>query len=355
MQTEKGYKIKPMQTKKQFLKNMLIKFAREEDVSPALFNGEFSAVSEYEKQFICVYADTQVNYTCSIGYDREETYVEMETKQKLVDGKWVKYTEPVNKKRTVTDWQPHTGERTGNCFVALKPDGTVDEDCADCEHNCKGNVSDSDLVLDIEPVVMDKAKEELHSFAQREARWNLPGDRYRDFTGQSKLEVTQTRAYEMPFYQVEYKCNGETDIVDVNACQDFSIALKEHTTEKLAYEPKDTSKIAIEKYKPLFTAFLACAIAFAANIALGSFLTIILGDFGDVLSIILGFAIIPAIVLFVIWCKKTNEYQKELDEIEKRKKANILTEKRQVVFEALSSCLAKYDLGTVEYEEVFKE
>lgn len=108
MNTDGVIKIKKEHDKKEFIREVAIYLAKEEASQTDILERSFSDVKEEEKEYLFVTGQASVNYTCSVGYDRQEVYYEQVKKYK--DGR--EYYENVKKTRTVTDWQPHSGSNT---------------------------------------------------------------------------------------------------------------------------------------------------------------------------------------------------------------------------------------------------
>ena len=104
MQLKQAERVRTFLTKKDALRKLLIKFAQEEEIDAKLLQKDFK-VEEFEKEFLVVRGQAECSYTCSIGYDRTENYVEIEKVRKKIGDTWQYVSEPVNKTRTVTDWQ----------------------------------------------------------------------------------------------------------------------------------------------------------------------------------------------------------------------------------------------------------
>ncbi len=350
MQTEKSYRLLPVQTEEELLEKVLIAFAKDENVAPDLLKVKFS-VEKLERPLIRIIGDASTQYSCSVGYDRQESYVEMETKDKLVkqpDGssKWEKVTTPVNKTRTITDWSPHSGQREGKYFSFLKEDGAYDAACLELKYLIENlKVEEIEEEFGADAAFLKNAKEMLVSSIEVDVKTDLPGDQYKDFRAASSAEVSSLEYWLIPYYKVSYTYNGVPYEFELKGyVEDIgTLTLSEAEKEPLQYQPLNTGKIASEKYKVLGRAGLICAGAGAVGFAFSwvSFLSW------------LPLAFIPAIVIAVIYYKKYKAYKDKLDEAERIKKENILTEKRKIVYAALCEGFEKNGLKTISYEQVY--
>lgn len=128
---EKEFKVKPQRATKDFseedfLRDMLINLAADLNTPPDILTAEFSKIEEEDALILKVEALTEVSYSCNIGRDRDEEYIDIETsyntQTKRNEDKLVK------KVRTVVDWQPYSGTSTSNetVFVCQNSE-TVDD------------------------------------------------------------------------------------------------------------------------------------------------------------------------------------------------------------------------------------
>ena len=352
MKTQKGNRLLPIESKESFLRKTLIKFARKQNVAPKLLESNF-VVEEFEKEFFVFLGEVECDFTCSIGYNRTENYVEIERKQKLIkqpDGnsKWEWVNEPVNKTRTVTDWQPYSGSKNGKCFVAIKTNGESDEECWNLIKYLVGESKEYDEEIELENEIVAKGKEALARDFSIKTKIGLPGDTRKDFSSNEKVEVLEVRKYKVPFYRVKYSYKGKEKSFEHNALVDkFSITLYKEETEELKYKPLDTQKIAKEDKRVKKFALLS-KISWIAFIISALLWTMI--PFGFLISII------TIVIAIVISIKKSNTYQNikfELDKQEKKKNDNILNEKHKLVYGVLKKTLEKHKLSSATFNEVY--
>lgn len=309
MITEKLCKVLPVQTEKEVLKKLLILFAKDENVAPDLLRANFS-VRKMEKTFICVIGEASTDFTCSVGYDRKENYVEIEKQKKSVkqsDGsyKWEYVEVPVNKTRTVTDWSPFSGSKSGKCFSFLCEDGKYTKECAELEGLVRDlqveEMEETDESFTADEQFLQEGRRSLISEIEVRAQMGLPGDHHRDFRGSSSAEVLLLRRWLLPYYIISYSYKGKQYQLEIKGYKtDFSVELGEEQKEMLKYTPRDTKKEASDKYRLLSKSALVCGIAGAVGVAFSwvSFLGW------------LPLAFIPAIILTVLYFKKSGAYKK---------------------------------------------
>ena len=352
MKTQKGNTLLPVESKESFLRKTLIKYARKQNLDPKLLESKFE-VEVFYKEYYIFLGEIECDFTCSIGYNRTENYVEMERKQKLIkqyDGssKWEWVDEPVNKTRTVTDWQPHSGSKTGKSFVAIKTNGENDKECWDLIDYLGGESEEYDEEIVLENEIVAAGENALVIDFRIKTEIGLPGDECKEFSSNEEVEVLEIRKYKIPFYRVKHNYKGKEKSFEHNALVDkFSVNLDKDETEELKYTPLDTKKLAEED-------------AEVKKLAKSSKISWIAVLIAALLSALIPFGFIICVIAIVIAIstsiKKSNKYQSkksELDEKEKKKKANILDEKHKKVYEVLKKALINHGLKSATFDEVY--
>lgn len=356
MKIENAYSLIP-HSKKDILRKLLVKFAKEEEIDEELLKKEFT-IEQYEKEYLVFFGNATCDFTCSIGYNRVEHYIEMETKQKLIEqpdgkNKWVKVSEPVSKERIVTDWQPFSGEKQDNVSIVLTPDGDYVDELLDLLSNTKYEIKED--VIHVEENMLDVGKDYLKEKLASIVRYELPGDTVRGFSSSGSASIIEVRRFFVPFYRISYTHKEKIRSIEINACKEnFSIVLDEHERKKLDYEPLDTEKIAAESCKVLTIVrnifWITICSTFFGSIILGPVLRFELSMealFWEILFFIV------AIVITVIRSKMYENYKAKLDQDEKERKENILNEKHKQVYQVLCQAIEKNDLEAIAYEEVY--
>lgn len=356
MKVGKSYSILPVQTKDEFLRATLIKFAQDENVDPKILESNFS-VEQFEKKFYLFNGNVESSYTCAIGNNRTENYVEMEKKQKLIkqpDGssKWEWVTEPVNKTRTVTDWSPFANTAKGTAKAVVTESGAWIEECnlvnsLISAREKKEEIDDNEILSSVISGGQDEVADEFASSIKRK----LPGDTYKDFSNSSTVEITEVESYVVPYYAISYDYKGKKRSFEQCACsKDFSLVLDDDEQKKLEYIPLDTKEVAKED-KSVKKLTKIRNISWIAGIILSGVFMIV-----PVVGFFLGMGAIAVPVVFTIKrVKAYNSVKTELDIKEEKKKQNILNEKHKVVFEVLKKVFANRKLKEITFEEVYSE
>ena len=196
-------KIKSTFTKDDFVRYAWLEFARQ-NVDEELFNSDFEPVSVTECQVYEKFLNAKVSFTASIGYDREEPYIDYETyyekepyigyeeyydknlqckmTRQVTKYKDVKRQRQVTKYKKVTDWNSYANSTTvsgigfaenfdGPFYESLFVSSFVNRDESLAEE-CEGN----DVRESAKSDAMRNIAEQMHKDVEKE----LPGDRSKD-------------------------------------------------------------------------------------------------------------------------------------------------------------------------------
>ena len=127
-----------------------------------MLSADFCEVEEYREQVIGLSAKVTVDFSCSLGYDREEEYLTLE---KYRDN-GVERQRQVVKTRTVTDWSPyHTVETFDTVAYALnrsasvaKYDSDESEICGEAVNACIEQMTSTDGEYEVEISALARAR-----------------------------------------------------------------------------------------------------------------------------------------------------------------------------------------------------
>lgn len=203
------FKVKKEVSEEQFLRGVLIGLSNDEKSPSNIMNAKFGKVSEFQKEFLVLFADVTVNYSGTIGYNREETYYETE---KYYDSDLkMQRTRQVEKTRTVTDWHPYNGSLNTN-----KETYEVNEDDSDYElgglfYEAIKQAKDENVIEEGEAIVNPSSYKaallSCESQAKDEVKW--PGDEQKDARFSCKTDVKDLECYLVPCYEVSFEYNGK--------------------------------------------------------------------------------------------------------------------------------------------------
>ena len=207
-------KAKVTHSEKDFLRNALIELATQESTPGDIFESKFEDVQLLENEYLVVEADVNINYTCSIGHDRQEVYYEQERdyakERRLNNG--VEYYKDVKKTRTVTDWSPFSGSRSSTEIEivgnGLNDDFRFGDMVQACISECeKEDVEIINKNIECNEDALEVAKELCIGSCFRGV--NYPGDRHQDEDCTGTAHVKKIDALVMPEYKLSYTYKDE--------------------------------------------------------------------------------------------------------------------------------------------------
>lgn len=283
------------------MRGVYIDLATEKNTPTDILKSKFDAVEESEQTYLMVTADVDISYSCTVGYDKQQTYYE--------DGK--------RKTKTVTDWRPHSGTYHSEETVF---GGNTEEAAAFS--------SDSGVRLCIRTTHKDKFEKvevssvEANSSAIMQAKSDcitscfygvkLPGDRQKDSDYSGAAEVKDIQGVILPTYTVRYEYMGKEYEAKGFACGDVA---KKVDSPSISGEVDSEAESKTKKFKTV--ALVAFILGIVCNVASGF----------DGLSILMDLCWIPYIVAvgliityFVVKVKVSNS----IYEVRQEEKKNAL-------------------------------
>ncbi len=258
------YTVKKEIEKETFLRELLIQLGTANGTPVDVVNAEFKAVEETVKEVIVCSAHVEGNCTASIGYDRQEAYIDYETYKEKVGNTYITRQRPVTKYKTVTDWQLFQTQYAGEATcAALNAD--------------RQPYSDSDIILAIKSARADnivvKGEAEVNSSGLAKAvsacETNVelstvlfPGDRHKDVRYNSKSTIQRISCYKLPFYEVTYTYNDKDYCASCFACGTINISTQTppndvNITAMVKQKTEDLAKAMSKTWKFFVVALLA--------------------------------------------------------------------------------------------------
>lgn len=223
MEFTKVFTVKKELNEEQFLRNVLIGLSKD-DKSPAnIMEAKFDKVVEFTSEFLVLSGTVEVNYSGSVGYDREEQYQTTESRY-VSEGSY--YTcngvsrratssgsvqVDVIKTRTVTDWRPHSGTiYTDQSSYALN-ENVVDSQLESLFAKAINNAKDESIIEEGTATVKLSAYKDALKVCENKSRGvvDWPGDRHKDQRYNYSTVVKTLECYIVPCYSVEFEYNGK--------------------------------------------------------------------------------------------------------------------------------------------------
>ncbi|MBQ4269392.1 MAG: DUF3784 domain-containing protein [Clostridia bacterium] len=310
MKVNNVLKIKKEHEEKEFIREVVIYLAKEESTPTDILETSFSDVSVEEKEYLLVSGHASVEYTCSVGYDREEIYYVKEKKRDYVNGR--DYYEDVKKTRTVTDWRPHSGRNTSKEFTIVGNASTQEgyrseSEIATCYQTCEKT---SKQEVGVEPEI----NEEAFALAKRVCVAScfyvvkLPGDRQKDCDYSGELEVEEVGALIVPEYTLTYDYQGMKQKAKGFAAGDMQINV-------------DYPNISADVSKEAKKSVKAFKILAVLSLIVGVVLNVLMNWIGW--WCVVGY--VAAIVFLVVYIKKGNAKMKSIYAFrQEEKKKNLI-------------------------------
>ena len=205
-------------SKEDFLRGVLIELASSSKTPADVVDAKFGEIEESVREAIVCTAHIEMDYSASIGYDRQETYWTTEKKYNSSTKRY--YDVNVQKTRTVTDWRPYSGHISG-----VKTAAAFNESHSGLHHNDTivdviKSAADGSIVPKGEATVnyagLEAAKSNCAFFLELDIK--LPGDRRKDKSTNSDITVQSISCYKLPCYTVEFTYNGKKYSASGFAC-----------------------------------------------------------------------------------------------------------------------------------------
>lgn len=326
MKVEYATKINKEKGKKEFFRKVLIDLTERKETPIDVLDSQFGEVSEREREYLLVSGEVDLNYSCTVGYDRQEEYYEQvrdyEKERRYNNG--VKYYKNVKKTRTVTDWSPFSGSRTSSETTIV---GNGEEDFRDsyqistCVKTSKEeSFQDGVECFEICESSLENASEHCKTLCFVGA--TIPGDRKKDVDYSGTVDVKSVKGVIIPEYSLEYKYN-EVDYTYENfACGD---------TEAEFYSPNDSGDV-VAKVKKKTKPFIFVGI----GVLVGGFIINCLGYLG--LAFLIYFLGAGVFIAKYIVAKKMQNKE--------------FNSRQEVKIEKLKKALEKYGLKPLEDNEI---
>ena len=232
--------IKPEYSQNEFIRSAWIALAKE-DAPIEVFSGNFDDVSIAEHQVVIDHVAVDTTYQVSVGYDRQEPYIDYETyyedepyittesyydsntkstrTRQVTKYKKVQKQRQVTKYKTVTDWSVLNGSHSTQSTAVVEnvKNLYLDEQLFVGSFRGMKDSSASPIPFDEAKAieVLDATQKKItteHSDnIDRSVRYSLPGDHYRDLDWKvAKVTESTTDLYKAPEYEATITYNGKT-------------------------------------------------------------------------------------------------------------------------------------------------
>ena len=218
MEFDAVFTAKKETSKEEFLRKLLIELASSSKTPADVVKAKFGEVEESVREAIVCSAHIEMDYTASIGYDRQETYWTKEKKYNSSTKQY--YYVDVQKTRTVTDWQPFSGHISGDKTAAAFNEsysGISDNDIiADVIKSTQSDNIVPKGEAEVDYAGLEAAKKNCEFFLRLDIKY--PGDHHKDERTSADVTVETVSCYKLPYYTVEFTFDGKKYTASGFAC-----------------------------------------------------------------------------------------------------------------------------------------
>lgn len=199
------YRVNPEFTKEEFLRSTLIYLANDIRRPADVLLSNFDLVTQYERECLIVEADTEISYTCQVGFSRVEEYWDKE--EKYENG--TKIIKDVKKMRTVTDWKPFQGNnKSHEVAVVYNREKYCSYDLRSTFASCKKElIRAANCKMEVTYEGIERAKNACVDNCYYSVK--LPGDTQKQESWNGVATISDIQGVILPEYKVEYVHNGE--------------------------------------------------------------------------------------------------------------------------------------------------
>ena len=212
-------------SKDDFLRELIIELGIQNSTPVDVVDAEFKEVKESVREVIVCTAKVEGTCTASVGYDRQEPYIDYETYKEKVGSSYVTRQRAVTKYRTVTDWQIFQTQYSGEATCAAYNSDEFELDDSEIVSAIK-SVNKNSITETGEAEVNPTGLASAIAACELKVEWNavkFPGDRHKDQKYDSNSDVLSLTCYKMPYYEVVYTYNGNDYSACCFACGDINI------------------------------------------------------------------------------------------------------------------------------------
>lgn len=192
---------------KDFLRSVLISLYKQ-STPIDIFDATFDKIIEKEVDVITVTADVDIDYSCSVGYDRIEKYLGEEKYRENITGP--DKTRIVEKTRTITDWRPFSSSAHSiiNCYIRNSAESLnylEDEDFINEALNGIERTKCENEKVEVKESIYDDARQLCGQLCINNI--SLPGDRQKnlEWHGVADIHENELHCIKVTEYSVDFE------------------------------------------------------------------------------------------------------------------------------------------------------
>ena len=218
------YTVKNEISKDAFIRQLLFNLASDNRTPPDVVDAKFGLVEEGVEEVIVCTAHIEMDYSASIGYDREGT--QWTADEQIKSRK--EYEEREQRIKNTMEWTTYRGHASGDITsTALNGPTKSHSDHYMIESVIKSIQSHS-IVVQGEADVNDEGRENVLRECRKLFKNNIrfPGDRQKNIRTNSDITVLDFCCYKLPIYTVEFTYNEKTYFAWGYACGSLNVYCK---------------------------------------------------------------------------------------------------------------------------------
>ncbi len=219
--------------KEEFLRRVFLFLAQNNSTPADVLNSKFGEVVEREVNYVVSTVNVTMNYSGSLGYNRQEKYYDKNSNGELIE-----------KTRTVTDnWQPYSGVKTYESDEWAYS-GTKVQFQNLHRNTVQLEIKGVDSPILIYGNAINIMKEAAETDCRRSIKW--PGDVHKNEEYSTESTCSNFSVIRIPYYEMEYEYLGKKYIacalalkypyikIDFPLAQERNIVIRSNIDEKMA-------------------------------------------------------------------------------------------------------------------------
>lgn len=198
-------------SEEQFMRQVYIDLSAEEKSPLDILSSKFGEIKEGEGEVLVAEMDVDITFSCMIGKNRQEQYIDRQTYYE----NGIQKTRDVKKTRTVTDWSPFQSSASGKFSATVenadKKLNFKSEERARAvyrgvflKHNSQYENVDENFIAN--PAAIARLQEMGKRACMGEVK--LPGDTSKDLSYSGTAKITKITKLKVPEYSVNFEYNG---------------------------------------------------------------------------------------------------------------------------------------------------
>ncbi len=198
-------------SEEQFMRQVYIDLSAEEKSPLDILSSKFGEITEGEGEVLVAEMDVDITFSCMIGKNRQEEYIDRQTYYE----NGIQKTRDVKKTRTVTDWSPFQSSASGKFSATVenadKKLNFKSEERARAvyrgvylKHNSQHENVDENFIAN--PAAIARLQEMGKRACMGEVK--LPGDTSKDLSYSGTAKITKITKLKVPEYSVNFEYNG---------------------------------------------------------------------------------------------------------------------------------------------------